>query len=188
MKKLTFVLLLLFISIITRAQYVDYNKISWTGSCDNKEIFYEKYRGVGVKDSIISIIVQPISDSNTWNIIIINHSNDKIIVKWDGATIGNTYSSTRVLFGTMRRYQINDPMQPSVIHAGLSLDKKIIGQEYAENAFYNLASKKAIKKRCKENKTYLSTRADVVLVIPIEYKNKEYIYRIEYTATCSPKK
>lgn len=172
-----------FFSIVVNAQYIDYNKITWSGVCDNKNVSYDRFYGITIQDSIVSISVKPITDRNDWDINIKNISKSKIIIKWEAATIGDSYSSTRVLFGTMKMYQINDPMQPSVIYQGSSLDKNIIGQQYAENEFYNLVSKKEMKKWFKKYKR--PEKRTVVLIVPIEYNDKEYIYKLQYTATYS---
>lgn len=175
-------------SIAAKPQAIDYYDIVW--QVDDNTGFNVQYenRYITISDSLVSIKIRPEASNIAWSCDISNKTSDKVVIKWKDATMGNS-STSRVLFGDMRMFEISNEVPDGILYKNGSISKDILGEEYARNSYLSLVYFKDMKKAYKKYK--LPQTCSVHINIPIEHngvvKIFELVFRGEYSGKQSNK-
>lgn len=176
--------ILLIIPTSLYSQFVDSSKVKWYGEADDRlTIDYNEPIGITFSDSIVSISIIPDANRRSVYVSVYNRNSDRISIKWNESTIGRAYSSSRILFTSMRMFQINDPIPNSTIYPNTSFSKEIIGQDCAENPYMVLVDLKKMKKDFSKSKT--EQKETVNLILLINDNEQDYVYNLKLIAKYS---
>lgn len=176
MKKLLLILVAFF-PLLTYAQVIDTDNVKW--ELKNKDGFNVKYTNWGeivISDSVVTCTIRPKSYTPFWAFEIKNDGVEKIIVKWKEAAMGS-YNTSRILFGDMRKFEINREIPDATIYKGSSLRKDIVGENYIGEYSSGMVLLKQMKDSFKKTKKTQYT--NVTIIIPIEYNGIEKLYKFE---------